>query len=252
MPVMVPLFRNRARGENVVMYSSFQYNGENIEFEIIYRKRKTVSIGILPPGKITVKAPTGFPEKDIVKLMHQKSSWIIEKMEICRQKAPIDREFKEGELFLFLGREYNLHIVNGRNQKPLVQIRDNRIIVQTQVIEAAVIRQELYDWYREQAGQRITARVEHYKHIIKQQPAKIVVKNQKTRWGSCSSRGNLNFNWRLVMTPAPVLDYIVVHELCHLVFLNHSRQFWNLVESIIPDYKMQKSWLRDNGYRCNF
>ncbi|HBQ86147.1 MAG TPA: M48 family peptidase, partial [Syntrophomonas sp.] len=78
-------------------------------------------------------------------------------------------------------------------------------------------------------------------------PNRVVIKEQKTRWGSCSSKHNLNYNFKTVMAPLPVLDYIVVHEMCHLVHLNHSREFWNLVESIIPEYRQHKEWLKMNG-----
>ncbi|MBQ8597165.1 MAG: M48 family metallopeptidase, partial [Lachnospiraceae bacterium] len=77
----------------------------------------------------------------------------------------------------------------------------------------------------------------------------IRIKDQKSRWGSCSSKGNLNFNWRIVMAPEPVCDYVVIHELCHLVHLDHSERFWKLVESICPGYEQYKKWLKTNGSR---
>ena len=78
---------------------------------------------------------------------------------------------------------------------------------------------------------------------------KITIRNQKSRWGSCSSKGNLNFNWRIIMAPARVADYVIVHEMCHLKYLDHSREFWSLVEEILPDYKERKEWLHQNGHK---
>lgn len=100
---------------------------------------------------------------------------------------------------------------------------------------------------REQARKLVTARVNHYAPIIGVAYNRITIRTQHTRWGSCSSKGNLNFNCLLAIVPPEVLDYVVVHELCHRKELNHSARFWNEVERIIPDYKTRRKWLKDNG-----
>ena len=100
---------------------------------------------------------------------------------------------------------------------------------------------------REKTRQLVTARAKYYAAIIGVQYNQIAIRMQRTRWGSCSSKGNLNFNCLLGLTPPEVLDYVVVHELCHLIEMNHSKQFWNAVERIIPDYKVHRKWLKDNG-----
>ena len=93
----------------------------------------------------------------------------------------------------------------------------------------------------------IPERVRYYAQIMAVPFGRITIRNQRTRWGSCSSKGNLNFNCLLMLTPPHVMDYVVVHELCHLKQMNHSKAFWDLVESILPDYKKSKKWLKDNG-----
>lgn len=100
---------------------------------------------------------------------------------------------------------------------------------------------------REKTRQLVTARVKHYAAIIGVTYNQIAIRTQRTRWGSCSSKGNLNFNCLLGLAPPEVLDYVVVHELCHLIEMNHSKQFWDAVERIIPDYKVHRKWLKDNG-----
>ena len=100
---------------------------------------------------------------------------------------------------------------------------------------------------REQARKRVTQRVKHYAPIVGVTYGQIAIRTQHTRWGSCSSKGNLNFNCLLALVPEPVLDYIVVHELCHRKEMNHSPRFWAEVEKILPNYKLQKNWLRENG-----
>lgn len=100
---------------------------------------------------------------------------------------------------------------------------------------------------REKTRKLVTERVKHYAAIIGVQYNQIAIRMQRTRWGSCSSKGNLNFNCLLGLVPPEVLDYVVVHELCHLIEMNHSKQFWNAVERTIPDYKVHRKWLKDNG-----
>lgn len=113
--------------------------------------------------------------------------------------------------------------------------------------------------YREKARLQITARVQYYLSQMEQSQIEGIVtsystlsiRDQKSRWGSCSSRGTLSFNYRLIFAPPQVLDYVVVHELCHLTHMNHSRDFWQLVARIMPEYKQQKHWLRDHGQGLN-
>lgn len=102
---------------------------------------------------------------------------------------------------------------------------------------------------RELARQRITLRVEYFAPLVGVTYNRIFIKEQKTRWGSCSSQGNLNFNWRLILAPEEVLNYVVVHELAHRKEMNHSKAFYAIVESVLPDYRQSRKWLRENGQR---
>lgn len=97
------------------------------------------------------------------------------------------------------------------------------------------------------ALEKIPERVRYYAEIMKVAYGRITIRNQKTRWGSCSGKGNLNFNCLLMLAPEKVIDYVVVHELCHLIEMNHSKAFWEQVERVMPDYKVQKQWLKDHG-----
>ncbi|MBO0562170.1 M48 family peptidase, partial [Clostridium botulinum] len=113
----------------------------------------------------------------------------------------------------------------------------------------AIIKDNLEKFYKEQAINVLKERTDYYSNILKVAPKNIVIKNQKTLWGSCSSKGNINYNYKIVMAPLEILDYIVVHELCHLVHMNHSKDFWDLVEIVIPDWKKRRNWLKENGYK---
>lgn len=102
--------------------------------------------------------------------------------------------------------------------------------------------------YKNAARSQFEKRVAFYHQITGGNYTSITVRDQKTRWGSCSSRGTLSFNYRLIFAPPAVLDYVVVHELCHLTHMNHSKAFWNMVATVMPDYRVYKKWLRDHGH----
>ena len=100
---------------------------------------------------------------------------------------------------------------------------------------------------KEKARRILTERTEYYKQILNVDYTKIRIAEQKTRWGSCSGRGVISYNWRLILMPDMILDYVVVHELCHLIEMNHSKAFWNLVGTVLPDYQKRRAWLKENG-----
>ncbi len=102
--------------------------------------------------------------------------------------------------------------------------------------------------YRSAARSRLENRVAYYHQFTGGKYTSVTIRDQKTRWGSCSSRGTLSFNYRLIFAPSEVLDYVVVHELCHLTHMNHSKDFWNMVASVMPEYKLHKKWLREHGH----
>ena len=105
--------------------------------------------------------------------------------------------------------------------------------------------------YRQAAREYFTKRCAHYHQFTGGCYRRITIRDQKTRWGSCSSTGTLSFNYRLMFAPPRVLDYVVVHELCHLTHMNHSREFWNLVSAVMPDYQKYKAWLKEHGQELN-
>ncbi len=105
--------------------------------------------------------------------------------------------------------------------------------------------------YRQAAREYFAGRCEYYRQFTGGSYTRITIRDQRTRWGSCSSTGTLSFNYRLMFAPPRVLDYVVVHELCHLTHMNHSREFWSLVASVQPDYKVYRSWLKEHGRELN-
>lgn len=229
---------------------SFTYDGINIEFEVTYSKRKTITILVAASGKVSVRAPHNLTQEMVVNRVKGKAKWIIKKLNEVKDIHPLpaEKEFISGELFMYLGSNYPLLLdIDEELTKPVVRLLGGRFIVQTPAWDKKIISDAMECWYRNKAREQISERIEYYQPWINAKPNRVTIKNQKKRWGSCSSRGNLNFNWRIIMAPAEVIDYVVVHEMCHLIHLNHSRNFWELVASILPDYKDRKGWLRKNG-----
>lgn len=237
------------------MQLAFSYNNKTIPFEVIYRKRKTIGITVEPPDRVTVFVSPRLKPDTIIDRVASKGNWIVNKLEEFKDvpAVPVKKEFSNGELFMYLGKEYPLQLaISPELSKPVIELEVDKLQIISPILEEEFLRAHLEKWYRKRAGEEFNKRVAFYQPIINCQPQKITIKAQKKRWGSCSSKGNLNFNWRVIMAPEMVVDYLVVHEMCHLVHLNHSRDFWHLVATIIPDYKERRNWLKKNGYKLNW
>ena len=153
------------------------------------------------------------------------------------------KEFVNGERFLYLGNYYSLKLVD--NREILLDFKDGFLLSKKYLSYAKNI---FIIWYKKRAYETISQRVRLYAHKRGLKYNKINITNAQKRWGSCSHQGNLNFTWRLIMAPLPIIDSIVVHELVHLEAKNHSKAFWNKVGSLDPEYKEHKDWLKNNRH----
>lgn len=214
--------------------------------QIIRSRRKTLALIVKPDGSLIVRAPLRIPEKTIREFMEKNARWIEKKQSEVRSAIPsAPRQYAPGEMFLYLGNSYPLQIVQGQ-KKPLILDGSFQMAESAQHESSQVFAR----WYRAQARQILSERINLYACQYDFQYKGIKITSARTRWGSCSSTGSLNFSWRLIMAPMDVVDYVVVHELVHTVFHNHSRRFWKRVETILPDYKERKKWLRKNGQQA--
>jgi predicted metal-dependent hydrolase len=211
---------------------------------LIRSRRRTLSLIVERDGSLTVRAPLHLPEADILQFVSAKRAWIMRKREQAAQFARVIHHYQEGETFPYLGKEYPLKLVP--DQKPALVFNNGFMLNELQSSNG---EQLFTRWYRRQARSWIEARVAHYARMHAFKPGKARISSARTRWGSCSARGTLSFTWRLVMAPADVIDYVVVHELCHLKVLSHSKVFWAHVAGILPDYKKQRAWLKVHGER---
>ncbi len=231
-----------------------QYKNKKLEFEVSYRNRRTLAIQVSPMEKILVFSPNGLSEDYIIEKVRSKGAWILKKFIEFAEDGflPLEKQFINGESFLYLGKDYKLQVLLKSNiTRPKVELTKNKIFIFSPLKEREMLREALRKWYKKEAKKIILEKVEYFKKICMADPVQVKIKEQKRRWGSCSSKGNIYFNWRIIMAPDQVIDYIIVHEIAHLTHRNHSSVFYELVKSILPDYKKRKKWLKDFGIRMD-
>lgn len=236
------------------MKSRLKYGDTTIEYDIIYSNRKTLEISVKAPDIVTVRCPNHLNEDEIEKSVRNRGRWIIEKLYLLSKvnTIPINREYVPGESFLYLGRNYSLRIVVDEGlKKPEVKLFRGRFIINTPAKDEELMKSAMEAWYKEKAKKTIEERVKYYSKYFKIKPNKVKIKAQKSRWGSCTSKNDLLFNYKLIMAPSPVLDYVVVHEMCHMEHKDHSRNFWNRVKSILSDFEERRRWLREHGVKMD-
>lgn len=237
--------------------------------KLVRSRRRTTVLIVTREGELEVRAPLCVPLEVINDFIVKKQRWIREKQESAKSKLQRihPRNFIHGEEFLYLGNSYRLHLVddivvsnakishskgdvNGSASLSTVSIStdDNMLYFPGRLLPYA--RHCIAAWYRQQALLIIEERVKLYAGKMGASACylSIRVSNATKRWGSCSANNSLNFAWRLVMAPLSVIDYVVVHELCHMFEKNHSRNFWRKVEAVMPDYKKRMQWLKQHGY----
>ncbi|HGG0417176.1 TPA: M48 family metallopeptidase [Clostridium sporogenes] len=220
-----------------------KYN--NTEYELIRRKRKTSSLIVERDGKVKLIVPEELSMEKIEDLLESKQYWIYTKKAEWEDlnSSRVNRQFRSGQGFLYLGSSYRLEITE-KTDKDLKLYRGRFYLRKSKIYEA----HELFKaFYKEKGLKKIQERVELYKREMDVNPQNIRMMELKNRWGSCSDEGNLNFNWKIVLAPITIIDYIVVHELAHLIYKDHSDEFWNTVDKVIPDYLKRKKWLRNKG-----
>ncbi|MDI6726761.1 MAG: SprT family zinc-dependent metalloprotease [Smithellaceae bacterium] len=211
--------------------------------ELVRSRRKTIALMITNDAELVVRAPLHTPLSYIKRLVLEKGDWIRKKiLEVSRRAAPTVKEYLNGEEFLYLGGIYKLQIV--QNADIGIALRDKLYLLERLLPNAPEV---LKQWYKTQALNVISERVAWYGRTSELKPSSIKISDAKRRWGSCGSKGTLNFNWRLIMAPLAVVDYLVVHELVHLEHNNHSPAYWSRVRAILPDYRERVQWLRENG-----
>ena len=179
-----------------------------IRVEVVYSRRRTLGLEVRADGRVILRAPKGLSNQAVMDFVKERQAWIVQKW---FETERIRRQKAERP-----PRDYE--------QNPALEVQ-----------------------YRKEARRRITERAAYFAEKMGVDYGRIAIKAAKTRWGSCSAQGNLNFHWKLILMPPAILDYVVVHELAHRIEMNHSPRFWTQVERILPDYRERRRWIKENG-----
>lgn len=198
---------------------------------------------------VTVVVPNSAAVRP-AEVLRANAAWVVEKrrdFERYREKVP-DRTFEAGETFPLLGTERELVIEPARSHA----ITDASIRLRESTVERSTVERVLENVYRREARDHFSERADHYAEEMGVEYGKIEIRNQRTKWGSCSTTGTISLNWRLMMAPPEIVDYVVVHELAHLREANHGDAFWSLVAEHDPGYEAHAQWLEEHGTELIF
>ncbi len=221
-----------------------------VAFDLSFSARKTLTLRIQAGGAITVDAPLRTRLRDIDSFVQLRAAWIEKHLQAVRERPSNERQYIEGERWFYLGEAYPLHIEADHIER--VALRAGVLTVGVRdPVDRERVRALLARWYRRRAlevfNERLKLCGEWVKPLGLDAPP-LKIRRMKSRWGSCSSHGAITLNLNLVQASAPLIDYVIVHELCHLREFNHSPPFWALVASVIPDWKARRKALNRSGY----
>jgi hypothetical protein len=195
-----------------------------------------------------IRAPYQMSDEDIAHFILSKQDWIREKQLLLSQKIPPKYQFVEGEKFLLYGDEFPLRFVE--NEPFALKFEGKEFLLNKRDLHRAHLLFKA--WYINQAKFAFPMTVGHYAVIHRFKYKTVRVSDARRRWGSCSSSGVINLNWRLMRATPEVIDYVIVHELAHTRHMDHSPQFWDLVAKIMPNYETYRNWLKEHGYMLDF
>lgn len=223
-----------------------------MNYQLIKSNRKTIAISFDRDGNLVVKAPFYVKNRDIEAFVLSKAEWIEAtalRLRRAREKEEALRpKLENGDALSYLGEKRILTVIcEDRKRAKVKSVLGRLILYVPYEADYEYRRYALEQWYRAEAGIVIGEKVREFAGLLSVSYGDIRIKDQRSRWGSCSGKGNLNFNWRILMAPEAVCDYVVIHELCHLKHMDHSQNFWRLVESVCPKYRQCRNWLKEQG-----
>ena len=212
-------------------------------------RKKSASITLVG-GIVKITVPKFMSDYTVRELIKKRTSWINIKLKEQSLKPPIiKKNYISGELFPYLGKNFKLKVING--ERASIKLVGGYLVIKLQKNEINIKNSAkflLQSWYKKHAEDQSIKKTNHFSKIVGVTPKSISIKNYKSRWGSCSIDGELSYNWRIILAPHHIVDYVVVHELCHLLEHNHSPRYWQHVENYFPEWKNSRNWLRQNYY----
>lgn len=226
---------------------------KKLHYELVKsrKRKKTISLEVKRNGAVVVQAPQRTSRQEIEGFLRAKERWLKERLreQKERERECAGKTFAPGETFLFLGEAYPLTVLDARRcngQEPPLRFTGHRFILRSDC--AGEGKTHFTEWYRDRAGDLMAKRLRFFCSRLWCYPCSVHLSNARHRWGSCSADDRIYLSWRIVMAPPDVMDYVILHELLHMKEKNHSRRFWDLLEKIMPDYRTQRTWLRQKGH----
>lgn len=238
-------------------HSEVRFGRTSIPYRIVRgRRQKTVAIAIDPQLGVLLRAPAATPVESLDGIVHRKATWILERLRKLRDLPPLPspRQFVSGETFLYLGRQYRLKVERTADRQGKLRLRSGWLVAEVpETIQdaerPALVRKLLVAWYRRHAAEKIPERADWWSDRLCMRPAKVLIRSQEKRWASCDPAGVLRFNWRIIQASSRLVDYVVVHELIHLVHPDHTSAYWAALGQALPDYEDRRDALRKIGAR---
>lgn len=216
-------------------------------------KRRSWAICVEEDARVGVYVPFRARNADIIRFIKERLKWTLSKVEEAQEQQEIigQKKFDDGHRFLFLGKKHLINTIVSEKSRPVEFDGFNWTVYVPSELEdekrEKYIKDQLTKWYKKQAKEILGGRIFHYSRIMGIAPKKIAIRTQKRIWGNCDyNTQTINLNWQIILSPIKVVDYIVVHEMCHLFIPNHSRRFWQKVAKFMPDYKQYQDWLKVN------
>lgn len=211
-------------------------------------RKKTMNIVVERNGSLCVLAPEKLEEEKILDILDKKEYEITKKIIQWKEshQNKVVRRFIDGQSFMYLGKNYCLQFVE--NQRIHLLFRNGKFLMSSNVDNP---RQAFVNFYKKQAKIKIKERFNYFKSLLNLKPTGMDVRDIQNRWGSCTPNKEIYYHWKCIMAPPKVLDYLIVHELVHIEYPNHSREFWDKVGILLPDYENSKDWLTQNGIRLD-
>mgnify|MGYP001231177351 FL=1 len=224
------------------------------DFNIIIKRtnrKKTVSFRI-KNQEVIISVPKFLSDNEIYNLVEIKIKWIKNKLALEKlNTVSIKRKYENGDIFLYLGSEYSLKIK--KSYRDNIYIKDKNLIVEAKnVLATNNIKNNIKNWYITESKKYLTKTNSYYEILIGVKSNKLLFGQYKSKWGSCNSKKTISYDWRIIMAPFEVIHYLIIHELCHIKYPNHSIYFWKYVEKYMINYKIQRKWLKNNSNKLIF
>ena len=220
--------------------------GKLVSYTVKRSRRRSIALTIDEHG-LRVRAPGQASQRAIEAMLRKHDAWVLGKLAEWQQRRPPPRNWQEGETLMLLGQPLRLTLLPGQRE---VSVDGDRCIADSDwARNADKMKKQVTDWLRQQALRCFHERIAHFHPLLEVPVPQIRLSDARTRWGSCHAEGRIRLNWRLIQMPLRLVDYVVVHELAHLVEMNHSPRFWAIVARLVPDYKARRAEIRTGGHR---